>query len=84
MKVCEIKVNYLYTTIENKPKSYREKSDSTSKRGLVEKSKMIKSSSNNDLGRNLDSQSFLHRTYGVNKSYWPLSFEQLWIQRNWD
>ena len=56
----------------------------TSKRGLVEKSKMIKSSSNNDLGRNLDSQSFLHRTYGVNKSYWPLSFEQLWIQRNWD
>ena len=29
MKVCEIKVNYLYTSIENKPKSYREKSDNT-------------------------------------------------------
>ena len=35
MKVCEIKVNYLYTTIENKPKSYREKSDSTDILGII-------------------------------------------------
>ena len=38
---------------------------------------MTKSTSKNEIGVDIEGQPFLHRTYGINKSYCPISFRTI-------